>query len=284
MNVQANWTQTTATADDYIKNKPTVDNSPTSGSNNLVKSGGVYSGLTARYKKYTLPSNTYHHITITVPSEGNIVQLFGGAFDLKLDYNGSTIRILQAVRRRAFNSVVTYTISGSTIDIDMGENYFRGFILSDKDDITFSGSTTSTGGSNTLEMIDVWDVASTTKNGLMSATDKTKLDGLPYMSITYFFRNMTVTFRGNGVFKLMTTYGEITFNRSGNDVTIFNAFMNVAESTQWTYSFDSTNSILTINCNNSAKGFWLSTVGVVVETNNTSTPQANAITVFNGHT
>ena len=74
VNVQSNWTQTNTAADDYIKNKPTipaaqvssdwnassgvaqilnkptlgaaasrgVDTTPTSGSTNLITSGGVY--------------------------------------------------------------------------------------------------------------------------------------------------------------------------------------------------------------------------------------------------
>lgn len=48
--VQADWNQTTTTAADYIKNKPTlgaaaacgVDTAPASGSTNLITSGAVY--------------------------------------------------------------------------------------------------------------------------------------------------------------------------------------------------------------------------------------------------
>lgn len=56
VNVQANWTQTSSSADDFIKNKPTlgaaaakgVDSAPTASSTNLVESGGVYDALAAK--------------------------------------------------------------------------------------------------------------------------------------------------------------------------------------------------------------------------------------------
>ena len=43
--VQSDWSQTTTTALDYIKNKPTVDSTPTENSTNLVSSGGVYEAI-----------------------------------------------------------------------------------------------------------------------------------------------------------------------------------------------------------------------------------------------
>ena len=46
--VQPDWNQNNSSADDFIKNKPVIDNSPSSGSDNLVKSGGVYSALSAK--------------------------------------------------------------------------------------------------------------------------------------------------------------------------------------------------------------------------------------------
>ena len=41
--VQADWEQSDTTAPDYIKNKPSTTSSVTSGSTDLVTSGGVYS-------------------------------------------------------------------------------------------------------------------------------------------------------------------------------------------------------------------------------------------------
>lgn len=56
VNVQSNWAQTSSSADDFIKNKPTlgaaaakgVDSAPTASSTNLVESGGVYAALATK--------------------------------------------------------------------------------------------------------------------------------------------------------------------------------------------------------------------------------------------
>ena len=41
--IQSDWNQTTASAKDYIKNKPIITSTVTSGSTDLITSGGVYS-------------------------------------------------------------------------------------------------------------------------------------------------------------------------------------------------------------------------------------------------
>ena len=41
--VQSDWEQSDNTAPDYIKNKPTVSSTVSSGSTDLITSGGVYS-------------------------------------------------------------------------------------------------------------------------------------------------------------------------------------------------------------------------------------------------
>ena len=54
VNVQSDWTQSDEGADDYIKNKPTIDSTPTSGSENAVQSGGVYSALGTKVDKTSI--------------------------------------------------------------------------------------------------------------------------------------------------------------------------------------------------------------------------------------
>jgi len=62
VNVQANWTQTTTTADDYIKNKPTLATVATSGSYNDLSN------------KPTIP--TVNNATLTIQKNGTNVQTF----------------------------------------------------------------------------------------------------------------------------------------------------------------------------------------------------------------
>lgn len=62
VNVQANWTQTTTTADDYIKNKPTLATVATSGSYNDLSN------------KPTIP--TVGNATLTIQKNGTNVQTF----------------------------------------------------------------------------------------------------------------------------------------------------------------------------------------------------------------
>lgn len=62
VNVQANWTQTTTTADDYIKNKPTLATVATSGSYNDLSN------------KPTIP--TVNNATLTIQKNGTTVKTF----------------------------------------------------------------------------------------------------------------------------------------------------------------------------------------------------------------
>lgn len=62
VNVQANWTQTTTTADDYIKNKPTLATVATSGSYNDLSN------------KPTIP--TVNNATLTIQKNGSTVNTF----------------------------------------------------------------------------------------------------------------------------------------------------------------------------------------------------------------
>lgn len=62
VNVQANWTQTTTTADDYIKNKPTLATVATSGSYNDLSN------------KPTIP--TVNNATLTIQKNGSTVKTF----------------------------------------------------------------------------------------------------------------------------------------------------------------------------------------------------------------
>lgn len=45
VNVQSDWAQADTDADDFIKNKPTIDAAPTENSTNAVQSGGVFDAL-----------------------------------------------------------------------------------------------------------------------------------------------------------------------------------------------------------------------------------------------
>ena len=47
-NVQSDWNQSDSSADDFIKNKPSVDTAITSGSTNAVQSGAVYTALAGK--------------------------------------------------------------------------------------------------------------------------------------------------------------------------------------------------------------------------------------------
>ena len=82
-NVQVDWNQTTTTADDYIKNKPTLGtaaakdstNAVTQGSTDLVESGAVYSAIASKEDSPTVLTSTLAvgatTLTFTDASIGN---------------------------------------------------------------------------------------------------------------------------------------------------------------------------------------------------------------------
>ena len=80
VNVQANWAQTSSSADDFIKNKPTlgaaaskgVDSAPTASSTNLVTSGGVATALAAKLN--TADVDDALSSTSTNPVKNRVVQ------------------------------------------------------------------------------------------------------------------------------------------------------------------------------------------------------------------
>lgn len=88
VNVQANWAQTSSSADDFIKNKPTlgaaaskgVDSTPTASSTNLVTSGGVATALAAKLN--TADVDDALSSTSTNPLQNKVVK---GAIDGKQD-------------------------------------------------------------------------------------------------------------------------------------------------------------------------------------------------------
>ena len=75
VNVQSDWNQNDSTADDFVKNKPTVDSAPTESSTNLVQSGGVYEALSGKVDSTSLAtvatSGLYSDLTgtPTIPDE-----------------------------------------------------------------------------------------------------------------------------------------------------------------------------------------------------------------------
>lgn len=287
VNVQADYAQSDDTADDYIKNKPAVDASPTSGSDNLVKSGGVYSGLVSRLKKYQWNIGTSHlEITIPTSGAGEIVELHTGIFSIVLDYDGTSIRILDmGISTRDRDYEVTYSISGNTIIFDSGASKMRGFILSVLDGITVTVSSTSTPQANNLDILRLDTVATTTSNGLMSAADKAKLDDLQYsykVSGYPYHLSIKITSVGTLV-KVLTNQGDFWLMRtSSSGITIGDGGVIASRKDAtpvWTYSVSG--DTININCSASLRVIALSTAPIEITSSTTSTPEANNMPVCN---
>lgn len=128
VNVQANWTQTTTTADDYIKNKPTLATVATSGSYNDLSN------------KPTIP--TVNNATLTIQKNGSTVKTFTAnassnvtanitvptkTSDITNDSNFTTTATAQkfAIGQGSTNPVFDDMVALQTIEWDVSDTTYR---------------------------------------------------------------------------------------------------------------------------------------------------------------
>lgn len=104
VNVQADWTQTTTTADDYIKNKPDLATVATSGS---------YNDLT---NKPTIP--TVNNATLTIQKNGTTVKTFTANASSNV-----TANITVPTTAADVSALPASTKYGSTIVVDIDDEY-----------------------------------------------------------------------------------------------------------------------------------------------------------------
>lgn len=112
VNVQANWAQTSSSADDFIKNKPTlgaaaskgVDSTPTASSTNLVTSGGVATALAAKLN--TADVDDALSSTSTNPVQNRVVQ---APIARLVDAGSKNVLNLNTTFTSHVNKGITYT-------------------------------------------------------------------------------------------------------------------------------------------------------------------------------
>lgn len=268
VNVQADYAQSDNTADDYIKNKPVVDATPTSDSDNLVKSGGVFTAVSGRMKKYTWGTNA-HHLEITIPTSGRVVQLITAVADFKFDYDGTNVRILEAVKVRNIGVTYTYSVSGSTIVIDAGTALIKGYLLTELDDVTVTASETSVAQANTISVFDI----------------KGEIDGKPTRyNIPTNTKHITISASTTGtVIKFITNLGELWCDYSGGNIRFLGRVLanrNFSSTPSITYAISG--NTIEIDSDITIVGFILASANdLEITTSTTSTPLANAAEIVN---
>ena len=145
VNVQANWTQTTTTADDYIKNKPTLATVATSGSYNDLSNKptipaaqvnsdwDAVSGVAQILNKPTLAtvatSGSYNDLSNkpTIPTVNNAT--------LTIQKNGTNVQTFTA--NQSTNATANITVPTNTSDL----NNDSGYLTSATAVTSFNGST-----------------------------------------------------------------------------------------------------------------------------------------------
>lgn len=187
VNVQSDWNQTTTTADDYIKNKPTI-------------SGQVFYGTLGEYEQTATSTRTYSIAANNFKLKtGNIILFYWAkevataSVSINLNVNGTGSLALKAPKGSA---TITYNELNDNsrvyAAVYTGVDYkLLGYF--DKD-TTYPYGTASQIETGTNMADRVWSakilsdyvtgkvgsipVATTSANGLMSSTDKSKLNGI----------------------------------------------------------------------------------------------------------
>ena len=128
VNVQANWSQTDNTKDDYINNKPTLGTAATkayttsvsSGSADLVTSGAVYTALTGKQNALTASQLT------AINSVGNLANL---KTTVKINLVSAINEIVSKVQSRPIITVKTYVSDDSKSTLTPSDVVNAGFSL-----------------------------------------------------------------------------------------------------------------------------------------------------------
>ena len=76
--VQADWNETDNTKLDYIKNKPTIDTTVTSGSSNAVSSDAVYTAIAQSIKRKWTETRPYHTGSSASNIKWTCIETYGG--------------------------------------------------------------------------------------------------------------------------------------------------------------------------------------------------------------
>lgn len=143
VNVQPNWTQTNTSADDYIKNKPTVDGTITNSQQaNPVQGGAIYTALEGKEDVLTWDSAPTSSSTNPVTSGGVYTALLGKQ-DTIIDL--STIRTnsgkgVADISSQEDGTVGIELANGDTYTLDLNHEHTQYLAIEDIDDYVTAGT------------------------------------------------------------------------------------------------------------------------------------------------
>lgn len=243
-NVQSDWSQSDSTADDFIKNKPTITNYDTGTASDLSTGtsttakvwtpkvihdhvAGVVGGIDAMVFKGTLGTDGTITFLPSTHKKGDTYRVITAGI-----YAGQTCEVGDLIIAMTTSGTTSsdWTVAQTNIDGALSvvgtttPNYipvFGDYSRTVVNGIPMTAASASSGGTDLTFVTTgekyTWnnkastDVATTSSNGLMSAADKTKLDGI---SLQY----ATLTMTGTSV-SAPSSHHVLTYTAYENDAT-----------------------------------------------------------------
>ena len=192
VNVQSDWSVTDTSSDAYIKNKPTIDSAISTTSTNAIQNKAVTAELNKKVNAVSgkgLSTNDY-----TTAEKTKLSKIADGAeVNVQSDWSVTDTSSDAYIKNKpSLDTKVDDTAEGANSLLSkMGDTW----TATPTDDTNFIRQ--DTGGGNIFGRVKfstLWEyikskltTATTSADGLMSATDKTKLDSVPKLDYTSVF-------------------------------------------------------------------------------------------------